>query len=225
MTKVLVTESYLEDIADSIRAKNGSASTYTPAQMSGAIDALPSGGSVTQDANGYIVLPSTGGGGGGGGGGSSNVIVGTFTTSSTQGSHQTIQIPYTGNGYPILTVVEVSGGYYDPANTDFYDLIQRYLIGIVVISKNVKGTAPTYGLSGSNDATVFSSYKSSTSDATIYTRGYSYAYNVYGDTYASADSLASVRWIGNDEMDVYVASTGYGLKSEMDYSYTIVYSE
>ena len=40
------------------------------------------GGSVTQDANGYIVLPSTGGGGGGGGGDSLSLI-GQVTVQST----------------------------------------------------------------------------------------------------------------------------------------------
>lgn len=44
MAKVLVTESYLEDIADSIRAKNGSSDTYTPAEMAIAIADIPSGG-------------------------------------------------------------------------------------------------------------------------------------------------------------------------------------
>lgn len=46
MAKVLVTESYLSDIADAIRAKNGTASTYTPAQMAAAVTALPSGGAA-----------------------------------------------------------------------------------------------------------------------------------------------------------------------------------
>lgn len=46
MAKVLVTESYLSDIADAIRAKNGTANTYTPAQMAVAITALPSGGAA-----------------------------------------------------------------------------------------------------------------------------------------------------------------------------------
>lgn len=45
MSKVLVTESYLEDIANSIRAKNGTQNTYTPSQMSTAIDNIPTGGS------------------------------------------------------------------------------------------------------------------------------------------------------------------------------------
>lgn len=46
MSQVLVTEQYLEDIADSIRSKNGSENVYTPAQMASAIDAFypePSG--------------------------------------------------------------------------------------------------------------------------------------------------------------------------------------
>lgn len=40
MAQVLVTESYLDDIADAIRDKTGSEDTYTPAQMAGAIDGI-----------------------------------------------------------------------------------------------------------------------------------------------------------------------------------------
>jgi len=40
MAKVLVTESYLSDIADAIRSKNGAATTYKPGAMSAAIEAL-----------------------------------------------------------------------------------------------------------------------------------------------------------------------------------------
>lgn len=42
MTKVLLTESYLENIADAIRAKNGTQDTYTPGEMSEAINNIPS---------------------------------------------------------------------------------------------------------------------------------------------------------------------------------------
>lgn len=38
MAQVLITESYLDDIADAIRDKNGSEDTYTPAQMATAIE-------------------------------------------------------------------------------------------------------------------------------------------------------------------------------------------
>lgn len=44
MSKALVTQSYLTDIANSIRTKLGVQTTYTPSQMSSAIDSIPSGG-------------------------------------------------------------------------------------------------------------------------------------------------------------------------------------
>jgi len=44
MSKALITEGYLTDIASAIRAKNGSADTYTPPQMAAAIAAIPTGG-------------------------------------------------------------------------------------------------------------------------------------------------------------------------------------
>ena len=44
MANVLVERDSLSDIADSIRAKNGTQNTYKPGQMAAAIDALPSGG-------------------------------------------------------------------------------------------------------------------------------------------------------------------------------------
>lgn len=54
MAKVIVTEQYLSDIADAIRAKLGVSDTYTPAQMSGAIATI-SGGTVLVDNPGYFV--------------------------------------------------------------------------------------------------------------------------------------------------------------------------
>lgn len=41
MAKVIITESYLEDIADAIRTKTGSAGLLTPAQMASAIEGIP----------------------------------------------------------------------------------------------------------------------------------------------------------------------------------------
>lgn len=46
MSKVMVTESYLDDIADAIRAKKGTQDTYTPAEMADAIESI-SGGGIT----------------------------------------------------------------------------------------------------------------------------------------------------------------------------------
>lgn len=58
MTKVIVTESYLEDIADSIRAKTGSNSTLKPSQMSSAIDNISTGtdtSDATLNSNGQML--------------------------------------------------------------------------------------------------------------------------------------------------------------------------
>lgn len=62
MSRALITEDYLTDIADAIRAKNGSSDTYTPPQMAAAIAAIPTGGSVTVEplsvtANGTYIAP------------------------------------------------------------------------------------------------------------------------------------------------------------------------
>ena len=43
MSKVLVTESHLDNIAEAIRAKNGASTTYRPGDMAAAIQAIPTG--------------------------------------------------------------------------------------------------------------------------------------------------------------------------------------
>lgn len=48
MSKVLVTESYLTDIGNAIRNKNGSTSQYKPSEMAGAINDITTG-TTTQD--------------------------------------------------------------------------------------------------------------------------------------------------------------------------------
>ena len=64
MTKALVTESYLEDIADSIRAKLNTQREFTPAQMSDAIDQIQTGGggvtveSLSVTGNGTYTAPA-----------------------------------------------------------------------------------------------------------------------------------------------------------------------
>lgn len=63
MAQVLVTESYISDIASAIRSKNGQSASYTPSQMAAAIGSIQSAGelnfiSQTFSANGSY-LPAT----------------------------------------------------------------------------------------------------------------------------------------------------------------------
>ena len=57
MAKVMITESYLEDIADAIREKKGVSTTYYPSQMAEAISTIDGGG--TPVINSLNVTPST----------------------------------------------------------------------------------------------------------------------------------------------------------------------
>lgn len=61
MSKVLVSESNLYDIADSIRAKLGTQREFTPGQMSDAIDQISGGGitveSLSVTENGTYTAP------------------------------------------------------------------------------------------------------------------------------------------------------------------------
>lgn len=49
MTRVLINESNLQNIANAIRGKNGLSDTYTPSQMASAISAIPTGSSITAE--------------------------------------------------------------------------------------------------------------------------------------------------------------------------------
>lgn len=55
MSKVLVTESYLTDIGDAIRNKNGSTSQYRPSEMAGAINDITTQGSQDNTAVNSII--------------------------------------------------------------------------------------------------------------------------------------------------------------------------
>lgn len=163
------------------------------------------------------------------GGGASNVIMGTFTTSSTAGSVQTITLPYSGTGYPVSILIYVAGGVYNntsSGNTEWYNKIQRYAIGLWGCVKSRTTEAPGYTTSGAaNYGTTFAIYKSSTSSATSYTRTSAMNTNTYSSSNAANSAALAVRMKGNSHtLTVYVASTSYGLMADTEYEYQIIYS-
>lgn len=174
------------------------------------------GGSVTQDAQGYIVLPDTGGGGGGGG--ASNVVQGTFTTSSEQGP-QTINIPYSGNGYPVIVSVFVPDGPTSIGGSG----VGNYIIGSVYLLKSDTTTAPTYDGQNFNNRYCY---------WTIYTSGSTMAgangptggFIATGDD-ATESSANALKPKSDTSLSVYVRGASYGFKPSTEYQYVIVYSE
>ena len=164
-----------------------------------------------------------------GGGGASNYVHGEFTTSTTKGTLSTVTIPYTGSGWPILAVFTVKGGMYnngDGGDLNWYNKIQRYAVGLIVIQKNRQFTAPDYGSASTaqNLATVASIYKNSTSSATSYTRTSSTGVQSFYSGDASNGSTTCVRFKSATNMTVYVASNSFGLLDSTTYEYFIVYS-
>lgn len=185
------------------------------------------GGSVTQDQDGFIVLPTTGGGGGGG---SSNMVQGTFTTGDTAGV-SSFSIPYSGSGYPIMFLAYVNGGIWNGTSggdSDWYSLVQRYAIGLFMISKQETNTTPTYASSSSltqNLATVSVCYKNSTSDATVLAM--SGGANVVSFNSGNAETTQNnvMRFKDNGTtVSYYVSTTSRGLAPNTTYAYIVVYS-
>ena len=288
MSKVLVTESYLSDIADSIRAKKNTADTFTPAQMSGAIDTIVTPNlqtkTVSPSTSSQTVSPDAGYNGlssvtvnaisptkaaqtytpgttdqtiasgrwltgaqtikgdanlvaenikkdvtifgktgtyEGSGGSGVPVVTGSFTTGT--GGVETVNIPYTGNGYIIALSIVIDGGYssatYRQSNAIIFTL-----------TKGNTGTAPAYGSSTaySNRALWTTLYYSSASS-------YAETTNI-GAKYNSAASPnegstnAGVLYISSkNTLAIYTsANTGSsyrGFYPNQKYNYWITYYE
>lgn len=196
MSKALITESLLTDIADAIRSKLSSQDEYTPAEMAIAIDTISAG--------------------------ASNVVQGTFVGTTT-GAAMDVSLGYTGSGYPVACVIWPDGGFV--GNTTWYDAIQRYAIGMYAMTKSYESQTPTYTTSGAaNQAAVLSRYKNSTSSATSFTNGSGQTVNTYSSSNATASSTTPVRFKSDGTMSVFIASTSYGFMAGVTYKYAIIYS-
>lgn len=158
-------------------------------------------------------------------GGASNFVTGTFTTSSTTGSNQTVTIPYTGSGYPIAAMVYVTGGCYNSAVSTWYNSVQRYAVGQWTMHKAVQTSTPTYGTSGNaNYGVTTAIYKNSTSSSTSYTRTSAMNTNTFSSSNAANAAATCVRFKSSTSLSLYIASNSYGLLANLSYTYHIIYS-
>lgn len=225
----------LASVADAIRTKGGTSESLSfPDGFVSAVQNIPTGGGSTliaksitangtynassDNADGYssvnVAVPS-------------RAIIGTFTASSDEkGAAKNIALPYTGSGYPISGIVFPSYGTYN-SESELYDLVHQYAIAEAAFSKSNANETPTYSTEvESNLANFTSTYKSSASDNTQYTRnGYP---NMY--TYVNADAREFVSYAfrlkDSTTMSVYIASdSSPGFIAEVEYTYVILYSE
>lgn len=159
-----------------------------------------------------------------GSGGASNFVEGTFTAQSSAGV-QSVTIPYTGSGYPIMAVVVVENGAYNTSISEWYNSTQRYAVGQWTMTKSVFTSSPTYGTSGTQNQGVTTwVYKNSASSSTSYTRSSAMNTNVYSSSNASNAGATCVRFKSSTSLSVYVNTTSYGLLPSLTYRYFIIYS-
>lgn len=210
-TTSTISDQYLTDIADAIRSKNGSSDTYTPPQMAIAINNLDTGG----------------------GGGASNYVTGTFTVGDSSGKTESVNIPYTGSGYPLAGIVHVEGGVYNNTETgqaDWYSSFKRYSVGFFSFVKSITTSAPTYDTSGTqNSATVSDIYKNSTTSATTYSRSSSMSTSFFSTTIPAGGSsgIMCVRLSSSTTLAYKITggtTSTYGLHPGITYRYHIIYS-
>ena len=162
------------------------------------------------------------------------LVMGEFTTGSTGGSTGSVSLNYTGNGYPIMFLAYVKNGVYNNSSTGdttWYNSMNRYDCGLVIMVKADTTTTPTYATSGTeNTGAISYVYKNSTSNATSYGRSGSMTANTYTSSSTNASTSSTmIRFKGNAKtLSYYVGnrtSSTYGLARSTTFSYIIVYSE
>ena len=132
MTKVAVTETYLTNIANAIRGKNGSSDTYTPAEMATAITNIPSGG---ESKNIQVVQGTTRT--------TSSTLteIGAEMTVSKTGTYDVYWSAFrstTSSSYTYGTQLYVGGSAYGTQNTTWSSHVQDNHLSNVSLTANQK---------------------------------------------------------------------------------------
>ena len=162
------------------------------------------------------------------------LVMGEFTTGSSGASTGSVSLNYNGSGYPIMFLAYVKNGVYNNSSTGdttWYNSMNRYDVGLVIMVKADTTTTPTYATSGTENTGAISYVcKNSTSNATNYGRSGSMTANTYTSSSTNASTSSTmIRFKGNGKtLSYYVGnrtSGTYGLARSTTFSYIVVYSE
>ena len=161
---------------------------------------------------------------GGGGGGEGRLVSGEFMADAV--GPLTLNLDYSGNGYPIGFVAYPKGGTSQEA---YSDIIAQNAIRNVFVNKVYMDVEPDYNVGGDNNALLyFYSYKQNSTSATRYTSSAgstsSSGYNQNGT--ASSATTGFIVFNSNKQASVYIADAGTtGFLKSITYSYHVIYSE
>lgn len=157
-------------------------------------------------------------------GGASNIVTGSFTA---QTGVNTIDLPYSGSGYPVMTIIAVDGGIENTANSG----MPNNAIGLWFAAKRDMLSTPHYtgDRFDTGDWTcVLAVYRNNGSIATNASAGLTAVYSAAGPSYYynSCVTLSNAKTLNYlcaaDKPDS--AATGYLLTGKK-YNYWIIYSE
>ena len=168
---------------------------------------------VTQYASVDVAVPTSGG--------ASNVVIGSFTTGSTEGATGSISVPYTGSGFPLACMVYIAGGAYNntaSGNTTWYNSTHRYAVGQWTYHNAQQS-------SSCNTGVTTWVYKNNASTATTYSRSSAMNTTVRTTSAATGAGATCVRMsVDGKTLRWYVSSTSYGLLASTEYTYIMIYS-
>ena len=224
----LMGASYSDVPAVTLPKTGGGTARFDDASVTTATASDVASGKLFLAADGTITTGTSSGGGG-----ASNIVQGTFTTSATRTGTVTVNIPYTGSGYPIAAMVFIAGGVYNNTtggNTDWYNSVDRYDVGSWYMTKARQNTTPGYTTSGAdNYGCTTWVYKNNASTATTYSRSSAMTSNTYTSSSTNATSGGTcVRFKGNGKtLTVYTgnkSTSTYGFPPSTLLQYIIVYS-
>ena len=190
MAQVLVTKSYLSDIADAIRGKNGSSDTYNPSEMASAITNLPGGATVLKRG---VLRPDA-------------TLVTSYTYDKMLKEDESIDpIAYTTTSTTLIAAESLTPTVTcDFTNYDYFVLIRMATIPEYSVTTKGKGRQE-YAINGAMYEITHT--PASTMHALIDTTKYNT--NVANVVYSGGNFVREVYYSNNTTL-TYYGSAGYG---------------